>query len=182
VLRLLGERLQGETYYTPEQYTRGIEDQSVERLQTEPDGPCCTSHPHLLCHGDDPEVSPYRGTALPRQATSDQPDASAIFQKPTGKPAPQIFRFFPASLATTGMRPCYHTPLCGVARGFAGLSVVDGLSGDTWSLRRGWWGPRHGAGRACARRADSAWPVVHTTLSCGSSHFIFDSISSPIIG
>src|SRR6266446_4261249 len=65
----------------------------VKRLQTGTDGPCCTSHPHLLCHGDGPGVSPYRVTALPRQATSLPPDPPAVSQKPRGSPAPQIFVF-----------------------------------------------------------------------------------------
>jgi hypothetical protein len=124
-----------------------LKSKVVERLQTETDGPCCTSHPHPLCHGDGPGISTRWVTGLPWQATSPPPNPAGCFPKPTGKPAPHIFRFFPAGLAglaTTGRRTCYHTPLCGVARGFAGLSVVDGLSGGTWSLRRGWWGPRHG--------------------------------------
>jgi hypothetical protein len=31
----------------------------------------------------------------------------------------------------TGMRTCYQSSLCGVARGFAGLSVVDGRTVET---------------------------------------------------
>src|SRR5215813_6811143 len=42
--------------------------------------------------------------------------------------------------------------------------------------------PSAGTEDACGIRADSAWPVVHTTLPYGSSTFIFDSISSPIVG
>src|SRR5215471_12572849 len=68
---------------------------AAERLQTGTDGPSCTSHPHLLCHGDGPEVSPYRGTALPRQATSDQPDPPAVSQKPPGKPRAKHFPVVP---------------------------------------------------------------------------------------
>jgi len=144
----------------------------VEGLPMGIDSPCCTSPPHLLCHGDGPGVSPNRVTALPRQATSHPP---AVSQKPRGSPTPPIFRFVPAGLAglaKTGLRTCYHTPLCGVARGFAGLSVVDGFSGDTWNLRRGWWGPRHCTGGVCAHRADSL-PIAHLPLPCGSSNFIF---------
>src|SRR5262249_33438785 len=87
-----------------------------------------------------------------------------------------------ATLANTGRRTCSHTPLCGVARGCAGLSGGDGLSGGIWNLRRDWEGPRHGTGGACARRADSAWSVIHTTLPCGSNHFGFDFISFPRVG
>jgi hypothetical protein len=124
-------------------------------------------------------------TALPGQATSHPASPGGCFQKP-GKGARHksfgLCRRGWRVWQKTGMRTCSHTPLCGVARGCAGLSVVDGLSGDTWSLRRGWEGSRHDTGRACARRADSAWPVIHTTLPCGPSHFIFDSISAPRVG
>src|SRR2546426_8917758 len=70
-----------------------LKSKVVDRQQTETDGPYCTSHPHLRCHGDGPGVSTYQVTALPRQATSPTPYPPAVFQKPTGQSAPKSFGF-----------------------------------------------------------------------------------------
>ena len=118
----------------------------------------------------------HRVWALPQAGGAPEPPERRLFwQTPRKEPRAKTFRFvpaLPAALAKTGMRTCSHTPLCGVARGCEGLRVVDELSGDTGNLRPGRWGPRHGTGGACARRAASAWPVVRPTLLFGSSHFI----------
>jgi len=133
---------------------------------------------------DGPGVSTHQVMALPRQVTSHPPGLAAVSQNPRGSPTRKSFGFCRRVWRVwqkTGRLTCSYTPLCGVARGCASLSVVDGLSGDMWNLRWSWWGPRHGTSDACAHRADSL-PMGDPLLLCRSSHFIFDSISSPRVG
>src|SRR5262249_50904419 len=140
---LLGERLQGETYYTPEQYTSAIDDQSG---RTTTDG----DRWPLLYESSSPPMSRRRSRSVSlsrngsaRQAASNTPNTPAVSRKP-GKGARHksfgLCRWVWRVWQKTGRRTCSHTPLCGVVRGCAGLSEVDGLFEDTWSLKRCWWG------------------------------------------